>query len=234
MAQNNSRLISAAKLLEKGLAVADIGTDHALLPIYLIKNNIAESVIACDIAEGPLEVAKSNVARCKMEDKISLRLAKGLDKVKSSECQAVTIMGMGGETISKILSDAPWLKNGGQTLILQPMTADDRLREFLVNEGYRIYTEKGVYSKGRVYTIIKAKYYGKPQTLGEDFYYIGMLLEGDTVGKEEIDYVLKRLKSLKKCLESINGVERRKNLYERISVAVPLIEEKLKKLKVTV
>ncbi len=230
MALLNSRLLLAAELLGEVETVCDIGTDHALLPIYLVKNKQAKRVVACDIAKGPLAKAKENVLKNGVADKISLRLANGLDGVKPNECEAVIIAGMGGETIAEIISRAPWLKTAKQTLVLQPMTADDRLREFLVHEGFEILTEKCTFSAGRVYTVIKAKFSGEDITVSKDFYYIGKILDQENVTMEaEIAFVKKHLKSMKKCLKDIEGVERRKDLYERISGALPLIEEKLKK-----
>lgn len=231
MAFYNSRLVLAAELLEYADSVADIGTDHAFLPIYLINNNMAKKVIACDIAEGPLSVAKKNVIKSGVADKVLLRLANGLEGVSPDECDAVTITGMGGETISEIIAGAPWLCEKKQTLILQPMTSDDKLREFLVENGFEIILEKAVFSNGRVYTVIKACFDGKKRNVSADYYYIGELLsQPEKVGKSEIAFVNKRLKSLKKCLINIDGVERRKELYNKIFEAIPLIENKLKKI----
>lgn len=231
MAQLSSRLLLAAELLGFVDCVADIGTDHALLPVYLVKNKLVKRVIACDIAEGPLSVARENVIRKGVADSVLLRLANGLDAVKPEECNAVIIAGMGGETISEIISRADWLKTYKQTLILQPMTADDKLREFLVSDGFKILIEKCTFSNGKVYTVIKAKYSGEKMAVSEGYYYIGEIFaDTKSVGEAEIAFVKKHLKSMKKCLKEIEGVERRKALFERISTAVPFIEDKLKSI----
>jgi tRNA (adenine22-N1)-methyltransferase len=219
-----------AELLEHAETVADIGTDHALLPIYLIENNMAKKVIACDIAKGPLEVAEKNVIKKGVADKVLLRLANGLDKVDENECNAVTIAGMGGETIAEILNNAPWLKTKKPVLILQPMTSDDKLREYLVENGFQILKEKCTFSKGRVYTVMKAVYTGKNISYKEDYFYTGEILsEPKTVGKAEIAFVKKHLLSMRKCVRDIEGVERRKELSRRLTAAIPLIEQKLEK-----
>lgn len=232
MVLGNSRLLLVAEMLEYADVVADIGTDHALLPVYLIKNNMAKRVLACDIAEGPLSVAKKNIIKAGVADKVLLRLANGLEKVLPLECNAVTIAGMGGETIAEIIDKAKWLKEEKQTLILQPMTSDDKLREYLVLNGFRILKEKAVFSKGRVYTVIKTKYSGETAKFSADYFYIGELFSDIAeVGKAEIAFAEKHLKSMKKCLKEIKGVARRKDLEDRISAAIPLIEEKLNNFK---
>ena len=119
MVLGNSRLLLVAEMLEYADVVADIGTDHALLPVYLIKNNMAKRVLACDIAEGPLSVAKKNIIKAGVADKVLLRLANGLEKVLPLECNAVTIAGMGGETIAEIIDKAKWLKEERNRILVE-------------------------------------------------------------------------------------------------------------------
>ena len=126
--------------------VADIGTDHAFLPIALINGGKATKVIACDINEGPLSVAAKNVQNAGVNN-IELRLSDGLEKVTPGEVDVVTVAGMGGDLISGIISKAKWLKEYKTTLILQPMSSADSLREGLYKEGYRIISEKAVEDK---------------------------------------------------------------------------------------
>lgn len=226
MALADNRLTLAAELLGRAEVVADIGTDHALLPIYMVENGIADRVIACDIAAGPLSVAKENVATHGYERKISLRLADGLEGVAPGECNAVTITGMGGETIAGIIEKAEWLKTERQTLVLQPMSCDDRLRNYLNNNGFEILKEVAVYAAGRVYVLIKAVFTDcKPKTTPE-YKYIGELLISKPQ-KAEFDFVVKRLKSMKKCFFEIESVERRQELYNELKSAVPAVEEQL-------
>lgn len=227
MALINSRLALAAELVEMAEVVADIGTDHALLPIYMLAKGIAKRVIACDIAKGPLSVAEENVIKKGVADRVSLRLADGLAGVLPGECDAVTITGMGGETIAGIIDRAPWLKEERQTLVLQPMSCDDRLRAYLNNNGFSILKEKAVFSAGRVYTVIKAEYTGEAPKTSPEYIYIGRLLE-DNPKSAELSFVKKRLDSMKKCLAEITGVERRQDLWSELSAAIPFVERKLK------
>ncbi len=222
----NERLKMAAKLLTKGEDVADIGTDHALLPIYLIREGIANRVIACDIAEGPLSVARSNIQRFGLTDKIELRLADGLLGLAPFECEQITICGMGGETIAEIIEAALWVSTPNVKLILQPMSCDDRLRDFLVSNQFQIEKERAVISQGRVYTVMQASYSEKPQKADIAFKYIGKLL--DTPDKAAFEFIKRRLKSMYACIDDIKNVTRKKDLFLELSEAVKIIEQKIK------
>lgn len=230
MSISNKRLLAAAELLGQTNSVADVGTDHAFLPIHLIKEGIAQRVIACDIAEGPLAVAKANITKYGLLDKIELRLANGLLGLKPNEVEAITVLGMGGETIADILTDSPWVKNPDVTLILQPMSCDDRLRDYLYNEGFEIITEVGVESQNRFYTVMKVRFGGNLPKAGREYKYIGKLLENPN--EAAITFVENRLKSLKNCMEEIKKVERKQDLFNELKVAVAEIEKKLEGLAV--
>lgn len=222
----NKRLLAAAELLGYVNSVADIGTDHAFLPIHLVREGIAKKVIACDIAEGPLSVAEANIAKYSLSDKIELRLANGLLGLKPNEVEAITILGMGGETIADILTDAPWVKNPNITLILQPMSCDDRLRDYLFSEGFEISTEVGVEAQSRYYTVMKVHYSGDLSEVGCEYKYIGKLLENPNAAA--ITFVKNRLKSMKNCIRDIENVERKRDLYNELKLATEAIEKILK------
>ena len=98
------RLSLIASMVDRGAVVADIGTDHAHLPIYLVNNNVCPSALACDIKESPLETGRQNIVLCHLEDKIQTRLSDGLSNIKSNEADTFTIAGMGGDMIIHILS----------------------------------------------------------------------------------------------------------------------------------
>ena len=230
MSISNKRLLVAAELLGKTNSVADVGTDHAFLPIHLVKEGIAQKVIACDIAEGPLSVAKANITKYGLLDKIELRLANGLLGLVPNEVGAITILGMGGETIADILTDSPWVKSNDITLILQPMSCDDRLRDYLYKEGFEIITEVGVESQSRFYTVMKVRFSGNLPTVGREYKYIGKLLENPN--EAAITFVNNRLKSLKNCMLDIEKIERKQDLYNELKIAVAEIEKSLKNLAV--
>ena len=230
MSVSNKRLLIAAELLGQTNSVADIGTDHAFLPIHLVKEGIAKKVIACDIAKGPLSVAKENITKYGLLDKIELRLANGLLGLKPNEVEAITILGMGGETIADILTDAPWVKNPDITLILQPMSCDDRLREYLCNEAFEIISEVGVESQNRFYTVMKVRFSGKLPDVGKEYKYIGKLLENPD--KAAITFVKNRLKSLKTCMRDIERVERKQTLFKELETVTKEIEKHLSEFEI--
>ena len=139
MSSLSVRLSAIADFIAKGSRVCDVGTDHALLAIHLIKSGIAKQVIATDIGKKPLKNALKNIENANVCG-IDLRLCDGLSGISENEADTVVIAGMGGEVISGIIKrGADIAKN--VTLILQPTTSPEFLRLFLYNEGYRILEE---------------------------------------------------------------------------------------------
>ncbi len=151
------RLELIAKKISENAVLADIGTDHAHLPIYLLENGIIKSAIASDIRTGPLKKAEENTKKYGFEDKISLRLGAGLEKVKPNECDTISIAGMGGETIAQILADAKWTNSENYTLLLQPMTMIYYLRKWLWQNGYEILEENVCKEDHRRYVVMIVK-----------------------------------------------------------------------------
>ena len=156
------RLRAAADTVSAGAFIADVGTDHAYLPIALCLEGKIRGGVASDINEGPLERARENIDKYGLGDKISTVLADGLEGIREYEPEYVMILGMGGELIARILADASWLKKGGIRLCLQPMTHPEKLREFLSIEGYSIIDERIAIEEkdDRIYQIILAEYSG--------------------------------------------------------------------------
>lgn len=133
------RLRTVATLVPSGARLADVGTDHAYLPAYLLGTGHISAAIATDIRPGPLERAKATVERYGLEEQLQLRLCDGLAAVNADEADAVVIAGMGGETILSILEAAPWSLD--KTCVLQPMSAVEALRAGLVRLGVIISRE---------------------------------------------------------------------------------------------
>lgn len=173
----DNRLKACAGMVPPGAKLADIGTDHAYLPVWLVRSQKIEQALACDLRPGPLERAKQNVRRYQVEDKIECRLSDGLDAVAPEEADVIAIAGMGGELIARILQRAPWVKED-KLLILQPMTAAEQLRRFLCGAGYALLQEQAVCADGKPYTVMCARYHGAPRQQDPLYPYIGLL--GDT------------------------------------------------------
>lgn len=224
----SKRLQMVLRSVPEASLVADIGTDHAFLPIALMRSGIARGVIACDIAEGPLNVAAKNVKRSGVEG-IELRLSDGLAAVKENEADVVTIAGMGGDLISRILEAAPWVKNPEKRLILQPMTSADSLRDYLYRDGFRIVSELAVTDSGRVYSVITAEYDGITRVPTEAERLIGGLACDPS--RDATQYISIQLKRISKCAESLKTVERKAAEYSSAIAARDQLFEILKDRK---
>ena len=147
------RLKTVAQQVAPGSRFADIGTDHAYLPVRLLLDGVIEHAIAADLREGPLARARETAARYDVMDKVSFRLCDGLTGIRAGEADTVAIAGMGGETIAMILEAAPWTKEGVH-LLLQPMTSFPDLRLWLQQNGYAIERETVAREGGRFYTVL--------------------------------------------------------------------------------
>lgn len=162
------RLLAIAKLVENGSKVADIGTDHGYIPAYLCENKISDFIIAADVNKGPLEKARKEIAKRKMQDNVVLRLGSGLEVLEKGEVDEVIIAGMGGVLIAKLLQDAIEVARDLKKLILQPMQASSDLRKYLYENGFEIESEKLVREDFRVYEIIVAKYTGNNKKIEDE------------------------------------------------------------------
>ncbi len=150
------RLLTIAKFIPAGSVVADIGTDHAMLPVYLINEGISEKVIAGDLNKGPLEMAERNVLEAGLADRITLRQGDGLQIISPGEADTAVIAGMGGATIREIIENAGIAVSGLKRLVLQPMNDSRQLRKWLVKNGWSIDDEDIVEEDGRLYEVICA------------------------------------------------------------------------------
>lgn len=139
-----------------GKTIADIGTDHAYIPIELIENGVCEKVIASDIKEGPVKIAKQNIKKSGLDEKIEVRLGGGLSVLEKNEADTIIIAGMGGEMIEKILREDEE-KARHAMLILQPMNSQYELRKFLINNNYSITDEDIAVEGFKVYNIMTVK-----------------------------------------------------------------------------
>lgn len=215
----DDRLLAVAGLVPKNARVADIGTDHAYLPIYLRTEGIADSVIACDISSGPLDVAKKNIHKSGVS-RVSTRLCNGLEGIQPNEVDTVVIAGMGGEMIAQIIADAEWLKSGEYTLILQPMSSAAQLRRFLCDNGFYVEAEHAVSSNRRIYSVMKAFYSGGALKADPVFLCLGKLPENLT--QQAVLYIERQKKLISKRVKMIETVERKK---EEHSILLGVLSE---------
>lgn len=163
----DARLLVAASFVRQDAVVADVGSDHAYLPIYLVQNCIALRAVASDINEGPIENARANVNEAGLSDKIETVLVDGLAGIEKYAPTDILICGMGGELIAKIINEAPFTRDKRIRLILQPMTKQEKLRAYLIKAGYEIVSEKLCFEGGKIYQCMCAEYDGVPRTYSE-------------------------------------------------------------------
>lgn len=150
------RLLALANQVPVGARFADVGTDHARLPVWLLERGIIQNAIASDLREGPLEQARETARRHALTERLSFRLGDGLAPIRGEETDVCAIAGMGGETIAAILSACPWSATPGHTFLLQPMTSVEELRAWLWRNGFRITREELVGEGRTIYVVITA------------------------------------------------------------------------------
>ncbi len=151
------RLDAILDIIKGALSVADIGCDHAYLPILLAREGIAKKIIGADVSEGPLAKARANVDRFGLANRIELRLGDGLGALCEGEAECIVIAGMGANVIAKILTGGEKVAKSANFIVLQSMTGSEDLREFLYKNGYDIVKEVLVREDRRIYAIMVAK-----------------------------------------------------------------------------
>lgn len=214
----SGRLKLIAQMVPECNIVCDIGTDHAYIPIYLLNNKKCKKAIASDIRVGPINVAKKNIEKYKLLDKIEMRVGDGLDVIKKNEEDVIIIAGMGGILIKEILEKNIDKAKKAKILILQPMYAVEVIHEWLCNNGFEVYDEKLVKEEYKIYDVIVTKWTGKIQKKDTLYYYIGERLfeNKDPLLKIHIKNKIKQLDKIINEMENIKqGDLTKKNSIKR-------------------
>lgn len=172
------RLALCASLVRPGAALIDVGTDHAYLPIWLLRRGLVKSALATDINPGPLEAARRSGEKYGAGEALSLRLCDGLAGVAPEEGEDIVIAGMGGELILRIVGETPWLRDGAKRLVLQPMSSVPQLRLGLQELGFAVLEEQAVEDGGKIYSAFAAQYQGQIPDPGPLYPYLGKLTPG--------------------------------------------------------
>jgi tRNA (adenine22-N1)-methyltransferase len=225
----SDRLHAIVNLVPKNSIVADIGTDHGYIPLYLIENEISKMVIASDISEGSLKKTISYINKLNLSNKIIPRLGDGLDIIKPFEVDTVIIAGMGGLLIKDILSKDINLTDSITNFVLQPMVAAKELREYLYQNNFVIIDEDLVKEDDKYYEIIFAKK-GKALVEKEIYYEISKKLieKKHPLLKSFIEFKLLRERAILSNLmevETERSRERYEELKKRISEYERVLEE---------
>ena len=165
----NSRLKKIGDLVEANSFCLDVGCDHAFLDIYLVTRNKDIKAVASDIAEGPLEQAKKNIKRERLDNKIETRLGPGLTTY-TKEINTIIISGMGGRNIIGICKDSPKVLKQVDTMIISPNNYQEDVKRYLTKNGFYIENEEFVKDKKFIYQIIIFKK-GKKKYTKKDYFF---------------------------------------------------------------
>ncbi len=223
----SKRLQKVADLVTEGASVADIGTDHAYIPIYLIKNHKVDRAIAMDVNKGPLERAKEHILAEGLEGKIDTRLSDGMEALDPYEVDEIITAGMGGALVIKILTDYPQVTESLKCGILQPQSEIHKVRRFLNHQGYKILAEDFVEEDGKYYPMMKVDFRAhasEAYTRCQYFYGKRLLEEKHPVLRQYLD----RDKKIKEGILSKLNQKMKEKPQDRILDRIHGVEEELK------
>lgn len=151
------RLLKIAGLIPENSVVADVGTDHALLPVYLVITGRSPRVIATEAKPGPLAAARRTVEEFSAFAHVDLRLGYGLTPIAPREVDVLVIAGIGERTLIEILERSPDVRGACRRLVLQPMGGAAKLRRWLVENGMAMVDEELVRDQGQIHELIVAE-----------------------------------------------------------------------------
>lgn len=152
----SKRLSLALDMLSGSSSVADIGCDHGRLACALVQQQAAARVIATDIAEAPLQRARELVSRTGLEASVELRRGDGLGALLPGEVEAISLLGMGGTLMARLLEEADEPFQGAKRIVFQPMRAVEDIRRYLYVSGCHILEDRLVLDGGRIYQVFMA------------------------------------------------------------------------------
>ena len=202
------RLKKTSELIGETHTLADIGCDHGYLPISLMQRGKISFAYACDVKDGPLQAANKNIIKYGFSDKIITVKSDGLTGITEKKADVISVCGMGGRLIAKIISDNIEFAKKADRLILQPMTEVYFLRKFLANNGFIIKKEVLAREDDRFYNIIHAE---KGENEKNDLFslYFGCFSDDEAL---KLPYFEKHLRILSANLKSKAGKEDTKEL----------------------
>ena len=229
--QLSQRLSSVASMVTAGNCLADVGTDHGYVPIYLYERNIIPRAIAMDVNKGPLERAALHIAESGMKEAIETRLSDGLTALKPGEADSVVIAGMGGPLIIRILSAHPEITESLKELILQPQSEISEVRIWLYEQGYEIIEEHMVFEDGKYYPMIKAVKNPEAEKLTDLEYKYGKI---SVLGEPEVlrAYLVREIANKQNILQKLSEetTEKSKGRAVEIKALLAELEEMLSEM----
>ena len=151
----SKRLLSVSSMVTEGSRLADIGTDHGYVPVFLVEEGRVPSAIAMDVNPGPLQRAREHIRQHALEDRIETRLSDGLEALGKDEADTILIAGMGGALCVRILAARPALHSEVKELVLQPQSELFAVRRYLEGAGWKIAQEKMVLEDRKYYQMMR-------------------------------------------------------------------------------
>lgn len=224
----SQRLQAVADLVGETGVVADVGTDHGYIPVFLVSSGKAKRAIAMDVNEGPLARAKEHIRQSGLEAQIEARLSDGLAALQPKEAQAIVIAGMGGALMARILADGRKVARTAKHLVLQPQSELYFFRRFLLEEGYRIVEEDMVYEDGKFYSMMAVETVspGMQANMGEmtdtELAYGPLLLAGSHPVLKQ--YLLRQREQKQKILENLRKNARQDASERKMQLTKELAE----------
>ncbi len=222
--QLSDRLQAVSDLVTEGLRLADVGTDHAYIPIRLAGQGRIPGAIAMDINPGPLARARENIRLYGLEERIETRLSDGVAALAPGEADSVVIAGMGGSLVIKILEEGKRVLDSVQELILQPQSDIDRVRKYLMENSYEITAENMILEDGKYYPMMHVAH-GQMRLLSQT-----ELRYGPCLLRDKNACLQKYIKREKKTLERVLAELREKNT-ERAALRMTEIEQELEYMR---
>lgn len=227
----SSRLEMIARLAQGGSGVADVGTDHAILPIMLRRSGFEGRIVAGDINDGPLTKARLALEQADIDD-VELVLSDGLAGIGSDNIDTIVVAGMGGDTITGILDrglyDTPeWAEKTDYRLILHPVTKPEILRYWLINNGFVITREDQIEDNGVLCQIISASQ-GESVGYKDSELFVGkyeQVKDGECF-KANLDRHIRRFRTAAESLKSADDASLKAWRAMLISMERELIEMK--------
>lgn len=230
----SKRLTALANMVTDGNRLADIGTDHGYIPIYLCQTGKIPSALAMDIGKGPLQQAQTHIAEHGLSEQIKTRLSDGMTALQSGEADTILIAGMGGGLVMKILSEGAEKLTGKEELILQPQSEIALVREFLRARNFQILDEDMILEDGKYYPMMKVRQQKAteqtkplPQEVADAFGPI-LLQKRHPVLKEWLERELRTTDSVIEQLSAQPDHERIRNRMQQVNRKKTLILEALK------
>ncbi len=202
------RLKAIANSIKGFDTMADIGSDHAYLPIYLARNGQVKKAIATDVNRGPVEISKDRIRNNEVQEKVEVRHGNGLEPIRQGESEAIVIAGMGGMLIRDILDNGVNVAKSAKMLILQPMRDSDKVRKWLIEKGFDIIDEELVKEQDRIYEILWA------EPSGEGKKAEGLMLVGDKIIQKKhplaAEFVSKKADEMEKVIAAMKDMDTEK------------------------